>query len=89
MRFVVKKKQLFMKVSRGLIGVVMLAVIAGTVCGCKTKKDKESSETEMARGKYEAEKNLVTVVPLERKVFNKQLVPRNRRQDRSQCRCLA
>ena len=28
----------------------------------------------MARGSYTAEKNVVTVVPLERKVFNKQLV---------------
>lgn len=63
-----------MKVSRGLTGVLMLAVIAGIVCGCKTKKDKEPNETEMARGKYESERNLVTVAPLERKVFNKQLV---------------
>ena len=56
--------------------VLVLAVVLTSVCGCKGKKDKESKEdtTEMARGSYTAEKNVVTVVPLERKVFNKQLV---------------
>ncbi|MBR5936313.1 MAG: efflux RND transporter periplasmic adaptor subunit [Bacteroidaceae bacterium] len=56
-----------------IIGVIMIAVI---VCGCKGKKENQvkADETEMARGSYGAEKNLVTVIPLERKVFNKQLV---------------
>lgn len=57
-----------------IIGVL---VVAALVCGCKGKKDKkEATEdtTQMARGSYSAEKNVVTVVPLERKVFNKQLV---------------
>ena len=54
----------------------MLAAITGVVCGCKSKKDNssESNETEMARGKYGAEKNVVTVMTLQRTVFNKQLV---------------
>ena len=54
----------------------MAAVAVLVVSGCKGKKDQESKEdrTEMARGTYTAEKNLVTVIPLERKVFNKQLV---------------
>ena len=65
-----------MRVFRGFIGVLVLAVITGVVCGCKSKKDNssESNETEMARGKYGAEKNVVTVMPLQRTVFNKQLV---------------
>ena len=56
-----------------IIGVLVIAVL---VCGCKGKKDNDDREdaTEMARGSYNAEKNVVTVVPLERKVFNKQLV---------------
>ena len=56
--------------------ILILAVGALLVCGCKSKKenDTDADETEMARGKYGAEKNQVTVVPLERKVFNKQLV---------------
>ena len=56
-----------------IIGVLVIAVL---VCGCKGKKDKEAGDdaTEMASGSYNAEKNVVTVVPLERKVFNKQLV---------------
>ena len=54
----------------------MAAVAVLVVSGCKGKKDQESKEDriEMARGTYTAEKNLVTVIPLERKVFNKQLV---------------
>ena len=65
-------KYVIMKAYR-IIGVLVIAVL---VCGCKGKKDKEADEdtTEMARGSYNAEKNVVTVVPLERKVFNKQLV---------------
>ena len=57
--------------------ITVVAVIMGCVCSCKSKKDNKDAvqdETEMARGKYDAEKNEVTVVPLERKVFNKQLV---------------
>ena len=56
-----------------IIGVLLFAAL---VCGCKSKKESnvKADDTEMARGKYGAEKNLVTVVPLERKVFNKQLV---------------
>lgn len=55
---------------------LMLAVVLTFVCGCKGKKDSQvkTEETEMARGAYGAEKNQVTVVSLERKVFNKQLV---------------
>jgi len=55
---------------------LMLAVVLTFVCGCKGKKDNQvkTEETEMARGAYGAEKNQVTVVPLERKIFNKQLV---------------
>ena len=62
--------------NRPITTVLALAVVLCFVCGCKSKKDKESKEddTEMARGTYSAEKNVVTVVPLERKVFNKQLV---------------
>ena len=54
----------------------MLAVVAGVVCGCKGKKagDAVEDNTEMARGSYSAEKNVVTVVPLERRTFSKQLV---------------
>lgn len=56
-----------------IIGVL---VVAALVCGCKGKKESDAGEdtTQMARGSYSAEKNVVTVVPLERKVFNKQLV---------------
>lgn len=65
-----------MKIFQVSTTVLALAVVLTFVCGCKGKKDKESKEdtTEMARGSYTAEKNVVTVVPLERKVFNKQLV---------------
>lgn len=55
-----------------IIGCLVIAVL---VCGCKGKKDEsKGDDTPMARGSYSAEKNIVTVVPLERKVFNKQLV---------------
>jgi len=54
-----------------LIGVLMVAVF---VCGCKGNKDSEKDNAEMAHGSYNAEKNLVTVEPLERKTFNKQLI---------------
>ena len=65
-----------MKLFKPITTVLTLALVVSFVCGCKGKKDKESKEdkTEMARGTYTAEKNLVTVIPLERKVFNKQLV---------------
>ena len=56
-----------------IIGVLVIAVL---VCGCKSKKDKEQTEdnTEMARGTFNKEKNIVTVEPLQLKTFNKQLV---------------
>ena len=56
-----------------IIGVLVIAVL---VCGCKGKKDKESQEdtTEMARGTFKADKNIVTVEPLALKTFNKQLI---------------
>jgi RND family efflux transporter MFP subunit len=56
-----------------IIGVLVIAVL---VCGCKGKKDKEQTEdnTEMARGTFNKEKNIVTVEPLQLKTFNKQLV---------------
>ena len=59
------------------ITIIALAVALSSVCGCKSKKENnnaESDDTEMARGSYGAEKNQVTVMPLERTVFNKQLV---------------
>jgi len=56
-----------------IIGVLVIAVL---VCGCKGKKDKEENEdtTEMARGSFKADKNIVTVEPLSLKTFNKQLI---------------
>lgn len=53
-----------------------LAMVVPFVCGCKDKRNKQETEdkTEMARGSYSAEKNVVTVVPLERRMFSKQLV---------------
>ena len=65
-----------MKIYRPITTVLVLALVAGAVCGCKSKKDIEPAEdnTEMARGSYKKEQNVVTVIPLERKVFNKQLI---------------
>ncbi len=63
--------------NRPITTVLVLAVVLTFVCGCKSKnKNQESKDddTEMARGSYGAEKNQVTVAPLERTVFNKQLV---------------
>ena len=56
-----------------IIGVLVIAVL---VCGCNGKKDKEEKEdtTEMARGSFKADKNIVTVEPLALKTFNKQLI---------------
>jgi RND family efflux transporter MFP subunit len=57
-----------------IIGVLVIAVL---VCSCKGKKDKDESEedtTEMARGSFKADKNIVTVEPLQLKTFNKQLI---------------
>lgn len=62
-----------MKVYR-IIGVLVIAVL---VCSCKGKKDKDESEedtTEMARGTFKVDKNIVTVEPLALKTFNKQLI---------------
>lgn len=65
-----------MKAYRQLYRLLMVTAVFGIVCSCKGKKDNESKAdvTEMARGNYNAEKNIVTVAPLERMVFNKQLV---------------
>lgn len=50
-------------------------LVAALVCGCKGKKDKDANDsTEMAHGTYKADKNVVTVEPLERKTFSKELV---------------
>lgn len=51
-------------------------LVAALVCGCKGKKDKDADQdsTEMARGTYKADKNVVTVEPLERKTFSKELI---------------
>jgi len=56
--------------------IICVLVIAVLVCGCKGKKDKEEKEdtTEMARGSFKADKNIVTVEPLALKTFNKQLI---------------
>lgn len=65
-----------MKAYRQLYRLLMVTAVFGIVCSCKGKKDNESKAdvTEMARGNYNAEKNIVTVAPLERSIFNKQLV---------------
>ena len=57
-----------------IIGVLVVAVL---VCGCKGKKDKDAQDedtTEMARGTFKIDKNIVTVEPLALKTFNKQLI---------------
>ena len=56
--------------------ILMLAVAIPLVCSCKGKKGGESDEdtTEMARGSFKADKNVVTVQPLALKTFNKQLI---------------
>jgi len=65
-----------MKIFQVSTTVLVLAVVLTSICGCKGKKagDTEKDKTEMARGSYSAEKNVVTVVPLQRATFNKQLV---------------
>lgn len=65
-----------MKIYRPITTVLMLALMAGAVCGCKSKKDKEAAQddTEMARGSYKVDKNIVTIEPLALKTFNKQLI---------------
>ena len=62
--------------NRIFVTVLTLAMVVPFVCGCKDKRNKQETEdkTEMARGSYSAEKNVVTVVPLERRMFSKQLV---------------
>ena len=59
-----------------IASIVLFAALAYGMNSCKGKKEKNENtdDTEMARGTYNAEKNVVTVVPLERKAFNKQLV---------------
>ena len=66
-----------MKTYRPFTTVLTLALVAGLVCGCKNKnKDKEETEdtTEMVRGSFKVDKNIVTVEPLQLKTFNKQLI---------------
>jgi membrane fusion protein (multidrug efflux system) len=59
---------------KGITCFVLTALMLG-VYGCKSKKEKSPEpDVEMARGSYNVEKNTVTVIPLERTVFNKQLV---------------
>ena len=54
---------------------ILLAALAMlTVAGCGSNKKTDNAESEMARGSYSGEKNKVTVVRLERRIFNKQLV---------------
>ena len=56
--------------------VIVTALLVG-VCSCKGKKDKEDDgedKTEMARGTFKVDKNIVTVEPLALKTFNKQLI---------------
>ena len=57
-----------------IIGVLVIAVL---VCSCKGKKDKDEPKednTEIARGSFKVDKNIVTVEPLQLKTFNKQLI---------------
>lgn len=57
-----------------IIGVLVIAVL---VCSCKGKKDKDEPKednTEMVRGSFKVDKNIVTVEPLQLKTFNKQLI---------------
>lgn len=65
-----------MKTYRPITTILVLALVIPFVCGCKSKKDKEQTEdtTQMARGSYKADKNMVTVEPLTLKTFNKQLI---------------
>lgn len=59
---------------KGITCFVLTALMLG-VYGCKSKKEKSPEpDVEMARGSYNVEKNTVTVIPLERTVFNKQLL---------------
>lgn len=55
--------------------VLSLFASALVLSGCKNRKAEEKTDdTEMARGSYNIETNPVTVVPLERSTFMKQLV---------------
>ena len=65
-----------MKTYRPISVILVLALVAGFVCGCKSKKDKEQDEdtTQMVRGTFNKESNVVTVQPLALKTFNKQLI---------------
>ena len=55
-------------------GFVLAALALLTAAGCGSSKKTDDAEAEMARGSYSGEKNKVTVVRLERRTFNKQLV---------------
>ena len=65
-----------MKTYRPITTILMFAVAAALVCGCNGKKDREGTDdnTQMARGTFNKEKNIVTVEPLALKTFNKQLI---------------
>lgn len=52
----------------------LAALAIMTAAGCGSGKKTDDAEAEMARGSYSGEKNKVTVMRLERRTFNKQLV---------------
>ena len=58
---------------KNLTLLFVTAFLGMSLTGCNAKKENTTQE-EMARGSYSVEKNQVTVVPLERKTFNKQLI---------------
>lgn len=58
---------------KNLTLLFVMAFLGMSLTGCNAKKENTTQE-EMARGSYSVEKNQVTVVPLERKTFNKQLI---------------
>lgn len=56
-------------------GLVIAALTVMAVTGCKDKSGNDTAaDAQMARGRYDVEKNAVTVVELERTDFSKQLV---------------
>ena len=58
---------------KNLTLLFVMEFLGMSLTGCNAKKENTTQE-EMARGSYSVEKNQVTVVPLERKTFNKQLI---------------
>lgn len=53
---------------------MLIACAIILAAGCKQKQSQESSDEEMARGNYTIENNDVTVMTLQRRAFEKQLV---------------